>query len=168
MKWFFAQHHPYLSRLSTQPSSAQVNGDPSSARWLYWSRMKGSSICIEKNKCLKNKNNLAFHPWPVQPPSGEGSPLLQANYNDAPPFKDEYETYKARVIACRGDQLRRAAFSASREEARLSCGSPSSHGRGWWGNWLGRDQPPETLLGQKTDSPCPRRFSGRGGQRIQL
>ena len=30
---------------------------------------------MQKNNSQKNQNNLAFHPGPVQPPSGEGSPL---------------------------------------------------------------------------------------------
>ena len=33
-------------------------------------------ILFWKNLCVKNKNKLAFHSGPVQPPSGEGSPLL--------------------------------------------------------------------------------------------
>ena len=32
-------------------------------------------ILFLKNSSFKDKNNLAFHPGPVQPPSGEGSPL---------------------------------------------------------------------------------------------
>ena len=52
------------------------NGEPSSTRWLYWSRIKDISFCFEKNLPIKSKNSLAFHLGPVQPPSGEGSPLV--------------------------------------------------------------------------------------------
>ena len=50
---------------------------PSSARCLYWSRMKVASFCSEKKIYGKKRNDLAFHPGPVETPSGEGSPLLQ-------------------------------------------------------------------------------------------
>ena len=46
----------------------KTNGEPSSGRWQYWSRMKEVSFC-QKSK------QAAFHPGPVLPPSGEGSPL---------------------------------------------------------------------------------------------
>ena len=44
-------------------------------RCLYRSRIKVISSRIEKINFFKNQNNLAFHPGPVQPLSGEGSPL---------------------------------------------------------------------------------------------
>ena len=53
----------------------QFNGEPSSARCLYWSQMKVVSFCFEKNFNLKNQNNLAFHRGPVETPSGKGSPF---------------------------------------------------------------------------------------------
>ena len=49
-------------------------------RCLYWSRIKVISSRIEKINFFKNQNNLAFHPGPVQPPSGEGSPLAQPSW----------------------------------------------------------------------------------------
>ena len=52
-----------------------VNGEPSSARCLYWSRMKVASFCSEKKFYGKKWNDLAFHPGPLETPSGEGSPL---------------------------------------------------------------------------------------------
>ena len=36
-------------------------------------------VLLRKKNFRKNKNNLAYHPGPVQPPSGEGSPL-SSNY----------------------------------------------------------------------------------------
>ena len=53
----------------------KINVEPSSARWLYWSQMKDNSFCFGKKLQVKNKNNLAFHPGQVEPPSGEGHPL---------------------------------------------------------------------------------------------
>ena len=38
--------------------------------------MKVISFCFEHFFNVKNKNDLVFHPRPVQPPSGEGSPLM--------------------------------------------------------------------------------------------
>ena len=52
------------------------NGEPSSARCLYWSRMKAISFCLENFFYIKNESDLAFHPGPVQPPGGEGSPFF--------------------------------------------------------------------------------------------
>ena len=37
--------------------------------------MKVISFCFEIIFFAKNQNNLAFHPGPLQPPGGEGSPL---------------------------------------------------------------------------------------------
>ena len=71
VKKFLGLHLEYFSR--------QLNEESSSTRWLYWSKMKDRSICFRKKLCLKHKNNFAFHPGPVQPPSGEGSPLVQAS-----------------------------------------------------------------------------------------
>ena len=62
---------PTIITFAPKPHS---NGEPSSARCLYWSRIKVISFRIEKINFFKNQNNLAFHPGPVQPPSGEGSP----------------------------------------------------------------------------------------------
>ena len=36
---------------------------------------KSYLILFRKNLLVKNKNNLAFHPGPVSPPGGDGSPL---------------------------------------------------------------------------------------------
>ena len=36
------------------------NGEPSYARWLYWSRMKDNSFCFEKKLGIEHKNNLLF------------------------------------------------------------------------------------------------------------
>ena len=68
----------FLSKLFAVVQSTP-NGEPSSARCLYWSRMKVPDesylALLGKKKLRKNQNNLAFHPGPVQPPSGECSPL---------------------------------------------------------------------------------------------
>ena len=37
----------------------------------------GVSFCFEKKIYVKKRNELAFHPGPVEAPSGEGSPLRQ-------------------------------------------------------------------------------------------
>ena len=37
-------------------------------------------ILFQKNSSVKDKNNLAFHPGPVQPPSGEGSSISTLYY----------------------------------------------------------------------------------------
>ena len=50
------------------------NGEPSSARWLYWSRIKAMLFYFQKILGINYKNNLAFHLGPVEP-SSEGSPL---------------------------------------------------------------------------------------------
>ena len=62
--------------------SSENNGEPSSARWLHWSRIKAISFLYLKNLLVKNKNNLAFHPGPVSLPGGDGSPLVGAESAD--------------------------------------------------------------------------------------
>ena len=41
---------------------------------------KKLSRFVLKNLLVKNKNNLAFHPGPVSPPGGDGSPLVTVKY----------------------------------------------------------------------------------------
>ena len=53
----------------------RANGEPSSARWQYWSQMRDVSFCFEKKIVCQKSKHAAFHPEPVLPPSGEGSPL---------------------------------------------------------------------------------------------
>ena len=38
------------------------NGEPSFARWQYWSRTKDVSFCFEKKLCVKNQNKQLFVP----------------------------------------------------------------------------------------------------------
>ena len=51
------------------------NGQMGSHHPLGGSTGPGWKILWWKNFRVKNKTNLAFHPGPVKPPSGEGSPL---------------------------------------------------------------------------------------------
>ena len=57
-------------------AGGQGNGEPSSARWQYWSQIKDVSFCFEKIAPIENKKQIAFHLGPVEPPSSEGSPLI--------------------------------------------------------------------------------------------
>ena len=51
------------------------NEEPSYARLQYWSQMKDVSLCFERNTMCRKSKQIAFLPGPVEPPSGEGSPL---------------------------------------------------------------------------------------------
>ena len=55
---------------------SQMEWEPSSTRWQYWSLMKDVSFCFEKKIARQKSKQAAFHLGPVLQPSGEGSPLL--------------------------------------------------------------------------------------------
>ena len=44
---------------------------------------KSYLILFRKNLLVKNKNNLAFHPGPVSPPGGDGSPFTTSFIKDS-------------------------------------------------------------------------------------
>ena len=52
------------------------NREPSSARCLYWSWIS-YLVLFGIFFYIKNESDLAFHPVPVQPPGGEGSPFTE-------------------------------------------------------------------------------------------
>ena len=51
-----------------------------SSRWQYWSRIKSKTIFDQEKSFPIGQNNLTYHPGPVVPPGGDGSPLVDRTH----------------------------------------------------------------------------------------
>ena len=77
---------------------------------------------------LENESDLAFHPGPVQPPGGEGSPLSLAPYFShfiAPDPRDEFVPLSERFLLEPVQGRGRQSWRVSKVSSVLTAGSTS-------------------------------------------